>query len=78
MIYVFQAILLVFLLACITLSGVLWSISHGDEGLRNEINLSHLLYKSAAIGGGFAIYAVLDYAMLNYLMLLPGANYVMA
>lgn len=74
MIYLFQAVLLVFVLACAMMGEVfgLWSI------LRSEGNWTHSFCKSIAAGSGLVIYAALDYSMLDYLMLVPGTIYVIA
>ena len=63
MIYSFQAVLLVFVLACIVMAEAFWS------GLHSEKNLRQSFHKSITMGCGFLIYAVID-----YLMIVPGAN----
>jgi len=74
MIYLFQAILLVFVLACATLTEAFWSWSNWS----GEMRLSNLFPKVVAAGSGFVIYSLVDYSMLDYLMLIPGVNYAIA
>ena len=72
--YLFQAVLLVFVLACVMLIEVFWSWSN-----LNDKNISlGFVYKSLAAGGGLVIYAGIDYLLLDYLMLVPGTVYVIA
>jgi hypothetical protein len=72
--YLFGAILLVFVLACLMLAEMFWSWSSlfGEKSLSNSLNIS------VAAGGVFAIYAGIDYVVLDYLMLVPGTSYVIA
>lgn len=65
--YVFQAILLVFALGCALMVEAYWSSLHSEK------SVAHALFKSIATGSGFVIYAGID-----YLMIVPGMNYVMA
>ncbi len=64
--YSLQGILIVAVLACTLMAEALWS------SLRNDKNFTHSIAKSLATGGGFAVYAAID-----YLMIAPGANYLM-
>ena len=64
--YLLQAVLLVFVLTCILMAEAFWS------GLHSERGLSYSLEKSIMTGGGFILYAVLD-----YLLIVPGQNYLM-
>lgn len=65
--YMLQAVLLVFVLACAVMAEAFWS------GMRSERSLSHSLAQSIVTGGGFILYAVID-----YLLIVPGAGYLMA
>jgi len=65
--YVFQAILFVFVLACAMMAEAFCS------GRRSKESFTHALYKSMGTGIGFIVYAGID-----YLMIVPGSNYVMA
>jgi hypothetical protein len=71
MIYIFQATLVTLVLACAIRAKAprLWS---------SLISEHNLLGKSIATGSGFVIYAVMNYFMLDYLMLASGANFVIA
>ena len=65
--YLFQAILLLFFLTCALMVEAFWT------GLQSEKGLSYSLVKSLLTGGSFILYALLD-----YLMIVPGAGYLMA
>lgn len=64
--YLFQAILLVCVLTCVLMVEAFWS------GLHSERSLSYTLTKSILTGGGFLVYAVID-----YLLIIPGTNFMM-
>ena len=74
MVYLFQAILLVAVLACVMLTEAFWSCSN----FGSETSLNNLFTKLVVAGSGFLVYAFIDFSMLDYLMLIPGANYVIA
>jgi hypothetical protein len=72
MIYLFQVIMLMFVFACAMRIEAFWSWS----GFNSGRTLNNLFYKSIAVWSGFLIYAFIDYSMIDYLMLVPGTNYV--
>lgn len=72
--YLFQTLLLVFLFSCALLADAFWS----KPNFNSEKSLTNLFYKSSGVITIFAIYAGIDYLMLDYLMLVPGKIYVMA
>ena len=59
------AILLVFVLACAVMAEAFWSSWHSKK------DLSHSYLKSFVAGGGFIIYAAID-----YLMIVPGSDFL--
>jgi hypothetical protein len=61
------ALLQVFILACIVTAIEFWS------SLRSKKDLSHSYLNSIATGGGFIIYAAID-----YLIIVPGSNFIIA
>ena len=65
--YLLKAILLVFVLAGAVMAEAFWSSMHNEKGL------THSFHNSIAAGGVFVIYAVID-----YLMIVPGTNYLIA
>lgn len=65
--YLFQAVLLVFVLTCAMMAEAFWSGRHSEK------SFSYSLTKSFLTGGGFIIYAIID-----YLLIVPGASYLMA
>jgi hypothetical protein len=65
--YSLLAILLVFVLACAMMAEAFWSSLHIGK------DFTHSFHKSIATGIGFVIYAG-----INYLMIVPGANYVIS
>lgn len=65
--YLFEAILFVFVLTCLVTFETFRSSLYGGK------DLSQSIYKSITTGIGFIIYAGID-----YLMIVPGANYVMS
>lgn len=68
--YLFQIILLVSVLASALLADAFWSWT--------RFCLSNSFYTLIAAGSAFAIYAGIDYLLLDYLMLAPGTIYVVA
>ena len=65
--YMYQAMLLVFLMTCMMMAEAFWT------GLQSERSLSYSLAKSLMTGGIFIIYAAID-----YMLIVPGDNYLMA
>jgi hypothetical protein len=65
--YLSQAVLLVFVLACVVMAEAFWSSWHSKK------DLGHSYLKSVATGGFFMIYAAID-----YLMIVPGSNFLIA
>jgi len=65
--YAFKAVLIVSVLACIVMAEAFWSSLH------NKKSLLHSFYKSVVMGSVFLIYAVID-----YLLIVPGANFLIA
>ena len=65
--HLFKAILIVLVLTCAMMAEAFWS------SWRSEKSLSHSLRNSVAMGSGFIIYAGID-----YLMIVPGADYLIA
>jgi uncharacterized membrane protein YphA (DoxX/SURF4 family) len=63
--YLSQAVLLVFVLACVMMVEAFWSSWHSEK------DLPHSYFKSIVTGIGFVIYAGID-----YLMIIPSGNYV--
>lgn len=63
----FQATLLVCILTCAMMAEAFWSCWYNGK------DLSQSLSRSVMTGGGFVIYAAID-----YLLITPGAHYLMA
>jgi hypothetical protein len=74
MIYLFQAILLVAISAYAMRLGPLWFWSN----LGSENSQNNFWPKLVAAVFGFALYSLIDYPILDHLMLIPGTNYVIA
>lgn len=74
MIYLFQVSLLVFVLACTMRTEAFWPWSILSSG-KSFIDLPPSL---VAAGSGFVLYTLTNYSMLDYLLLIPGANYAIA
>lgn len=65
--YLFPAILFVSVLVCAMMVGTFWSSLHQGR------DFSYSLNTAIVAGAAFAIYAGMD-----YLLIVPGAHYVMA
>jgi len=74
MIYLFQAILLVFVVAFTMTINVICSCSN----YRGKKVLPSRWQNSIALAGAIVTYAVVNYSMLDFLMLVPGVSYVIA
>ena len=72
MAYFFQLILLVAVMAFAMLIEPFWSWSN----LSGDKSITSMISALVAAGSGFVLYCLVDYSMLDYLMLVPGANYV--
>ena len=62
-----RAIFLVLALTCVVMAEAFWSSWHSKK------DLPHSYLKSIAAGVGFIIYAAID-----YLMIVPGSNFLIA